>query len=221
MVIRKDGLDRRNKLLAAAAEVFAEKGYRNTTVAEICKQARSNIAAVNYHFGTKDTLYAEVWRRAFEQALRVYPPDGGLPDDAPAEQRLAALIESTLHRMLDTGTLGISGKLLIMELANPTEVITAIKRDVIGPLHQRTEALIKELLGPGATKDQVFYCQMSVIHQCMALGLRRMLHLTDTIATESKLKELATHITRFSLAGIKAIRSGIEEQTAGVRRNEF
>ena len=57
---RKGGVATRKRLLAAAGRVFAEKDYRNATIAEICRLAGTNIAAVNYHFSDKETLYLEV-----------------------------------------------------------------------------------------------------------------------------------------------------------------
>ena len=92
MAIRKDGCDTCVRILDAAERVFAEKGYQGTTVAQVCKAARANVAAVNYHFGSKEGLYAKVWRRAFEKSLEVCPLDGGLPEGATAEERLRALI---------------------------------------------------------------------------------------------------------------------------------
>ncbi|MDH4203877.1 MAG: TetR family transcriptional regulator, partial [Phycisphaerae bacterium] len=61
---RKDGLDRKAQLLEAATKVFARKGYDKTTVADICQTAKSNTASVNYYFGSKEELYAEVWTAA-------------------------------------------------------------------------------------------------------------------------------------------------------------
>ena len=46
----------RERLLEAAGEVFAERGFREATVRGICKRANANNAAVNYHFGEKEEL---------------------------------------------------------------------------------------------------------------------------------------------------------------------
>ena len=54
MAKRKDGIQTREQVLATACEVFVEKGYHDTTVEEICKRAKSNIAAVNYYSGSED-----------------------------------------------------------------------------------------------------------------------------------------------------------------------
>jgi AcrR family transcriptional regulator len=211
MAIRKDGIESSIKLLKAASRVFAEKGYHKTTVKEVCRMAGSNIAAVNYHYGSKDELYAAVWRNAFEEAMRVYPPDGGLPPDAPAEQKLRAFIYSNLHRMLDDGRLGCAGQILLREMAEPTEVVRQIFHDVIGPLHEHTKQIIRELLGPAATEQNLIFCEMSVVHQCVAIGFLKGKKNPPPFLRKNKLApeyidELAEHITLFSLAGIRAAR---------------
>jgi AcrR family transcriptional regulator len=216
MAIRQDGIDTHEKLLRAASEVFAKKGYRNTTVAEICRRAGSNVAAVNYHFGSKEALYVVVWRNAFEETLRAYPPDGGLPPDAPAEQRLRALIHSNLHRVLDAGRLGHAGRILMREMSDPTEAIRSVLRDVIRPLRECTRSIIKRLLGPKASEREIGFCEMSVIHQCLAMGFRKGKFPPGIMKgcgkpTPELIDALVEHITRFSLAGIKAVRQDIED----------
>ena len=136
MAKRKDGQKRKAQLLEAATRVFAEKGFRDTTISEISRAAKANVASVNYYFGSKEELYAEVWKDAFQKISKTWPVDGGLGPDTTAERRLKALIESFLHKMLDSGALGYAGQILMTELANPTEAINIVKKDAIMPLRK-------------------------------------------------------------------------------------
>ena len=52
------------RLLEAAGEEFAEKGFELARVRAICERAGANLAAINYHFGDKEQLYVEVLREA-------------------------------------------------------------------------------------------------------------------------------------------------------------
>ncbi len=87
----KRSRDTCQRLLDAACAVFAEKGYHEATIAEICEKAGANIAAVNYHFGGKETLYVRAWKLAFERSLAAHPPDGGVPPEAPPETAPSAV----------------------------------------------------------------------------------------------------------------------------------
>ena len=82
------------RLMEAAGWVFAEKGFRNATIRDICKRAGANIAAVNYHFGDKEHLYIEVIKYAHRTLVK-YQTDLGLDDNASAEERLKAFATIT------------------------------------------------------------------------------------------------------------------------------
>ncbi|MDI6449907.1 CerR family C-terminal domain-containing protein [Anaerobaca lacustris] len=215
MARRRDGIETRSRILAVAQEVFAEKGYREATVEDICSRAKSNIAAINYHFGSKEELYAQVWRKAFDEANEAYPPEGGLGPDAPAEDRLRGTIHSLVGKLVDRGRIGHSGKLLLREMMNPTEVIERVKDDALRPMQERMRRLMKEMLGPGASDEQIHLCGMSVVHQCLAIGIRLFSgkippHVRFDAPTDQLVKTLTDHIARFSLAGIRTIRQDIE-----------
>jgi TetR/AcrR family transcriptional regulator, regulator of cefoperazone and chloramphenicol sensitivity len=217
MARRKDGIETRGRILTAACEVFAEKGYHDATVEEICGRAQTNIAAVNYHFGSKDQLYAQVWRRALDASNAAYPPEGGLSPDAPPEERLRGMIHSLVGKTVDPGRIGHAGKLLLREMVSPTDVIEQIKYDAIRPTHERISKLMRELLGPEASDEQILLSCMSVIHQCFAVGIRlftgRMPPFVKfDMTTEQLVETLTNHITRFSLAGLEALRADIEAQ---------
>ena len=77
MAERKDGKKRKAQLLKAATRVFAEKGFRDTTISDISRSAKANVASVNYYYGSKVDLYAEVWKNAFRKVSETYPWTGG------------------------------------------------------------------------------------------------------------------------------------------------
>ena len=82
-------LETRERLLKAAERLIAERGYKKVTVRDICRAARANVAAVNYHFGDKEGLYRELLQIAIDvvreiERYKVFFKDwhGALPDPA-------------------------------------------------------------------------------------------------------------------------------------------
>lgn len=69
-VAEKDPRDTRERILACAERLFAESGFDVTSLRTITAEAGVNLAAVNYHFGTKDELVREVLRRRIEPINR-------------------------------------------------------------------------------------------------------------------------------------------------------
>ena len=199
--------DTQTRLLESACELFAEKGYRDATIAEICDKAGANIAAVNYHFRSKENLYAAAWQHSFQQSLQAHPPDGGVSPDAPAEERFRAKIRAFLQRGLDSRNAAFL--IMHMEIANPTGLLDEVRREMIAPLQESMHALIRELLGEHASEQQVWLCGMSTIGQCIhAMARRRLKRLPsrgDLLETLSR-ETLGDHIAAFSLARIRGIR---------------
>jgi AcrR family transcriptional regulator len=206
----------KERLLEAACKVFAEKGFRDATVAEICQGAEANIAAVNYHFRDKETLYAEAWRLAFQRSLTAHPPDGGVGSEAPAEERLRGRILSLLRRIVDPDSLEFA--IVQKELANPTGLLVKVMRESLDPLRLGLEAIVRELLSDQASQCQVQLCQMSIRGQCFDLltrERRRKLFAQAGVQLgppplEASIEAIADHVTRFSVAGIRELRRQIE-----------
>ena len=65
-ITEKDPKDTRERILSCAERLFAESGFDLTSLRTITTEAEVNLAAVNYHFGTKDELVREVLRRRIE-----------------------------------------------------------------------------------------------------------------------------------------------------------
>jgi AcrR family transcriptional regulator len=133
MVRREDGKETRGRLLDAALEVFAESGYRNAKVAEICRRAGTNLAAVNYYFGDKANLYAEAWQHAFYACAG--PIASGSAGLSPVEQ-LRLRIQNMMQDFTENSIRGQFTRLYLMELANPTGLIQDNWHELIEPQRQ-------------------------------------------------------------------------------------
>lgn len=72
---RADGGSTRERLLAAASELFAERGYERATVRDIAARAGVNQALLFRHFGSKRALFGEAVARGGLEQLRATPPD--------------------------------------------------------------------------------------------------------------------------------------------------
>ena len=197
----------RLRLLQAAGEIFAEQGYRKATIRDICSRAGANIAAVNYHFGDKEKLYAAVLQHWLGEALKKYPPDGDLPEGAPARERLKAFVRSWLFRMLGEGMPAWHGKLMAREMSEPTCAFEVLMNESVRPMSQRLTGIVKELLGPGVDERTVRDCALSVAGQCC---FYRHAHemitrlFPDHKGTVENIEHLAEHVTNFSLGAIES-----------------
>ncbi len=198
----------RERLLTAASRIFAEQGFQESTIADICERAETNIASVNYHFGDKESLYLEAWRYAFNQELDNHPSDGGIPEAAPAEQRLAGRIRSLIARVADDNSYSFA--IINKEMAQPTRLLADILEKEINPQRLQMLALLKECLGQAATEQRIQYCHTSIMGQCFQLlrlkhmqSARNFPHYPGDLSDS---KAFAEHVVQFSLAGIQAIR---------------
>src|SRR5271155_1957047 len=89
--------DTSDRIIAAAGAVFAERGFRGTTIRQITARAGVNLAAVHYHFRDKGELYVRVLREAKRRVSWIVIRDlSGTP-----EERLRGFIERFVHYLLD------------------------------------------------------------------------------------------------------------------------
>ena len=95
---RRDQRDTKDRLVAAATTLFAERGFHGTTVRDIAERAGANVAAGNYHYGSKKALYLEVLRAQFAEVRALLDAQGANP--APAA--FARLDRDALTRILRT-----------------------------------------------------------------------------------------------------------------------
>ncbi|MDF7801626.1 TetR/AcrR family transcriptional regulator [Pontiellaceae bacterium B1224] len=205
------------RLIDAASVIFADKGYREATVAEICEAADANIAAVNYHFGDKSNLYREVWAYLFAEEATRNPLTADF-SDIGAEVWLRRFIRSRIENIFDTGFAGRLPRLLHREMGEPTEMHESLFQTHLKPTHELVKRAIKSLIGPEITEDQLklavhnfmgLHIFLNVGHQKAKKG-----ELPDgpkhRLPSFENLPELANQVETFAIGGLLATRDLIK-----------
>jgi TetR/AcrR family transcriptional regulator, regulator of cefoperazone and chloramphenicol sensitivity len=211
MTSPSSSLETRDRLLEAAGEVFAERGYRAATVRDICSRAHANVAAVNYHFGDKERLYEAAIRHADRCSVEKYPLDLGVRAGARPEERLRAFVRSFLLRIFDESRQAWYGKLMSREMVEPTHALDHVVEEVIRPRFDQLQAIVRELSRGKLRPEQVRACASSIVGQCLHYHhahavIRRLMPQMDFRAKE--IERLADHVTAFSIGGVERLARG-------------
>jgi len=202
----------KRRLIEAAGEVFAKKGYHAATVRAICQQAGASVSAINYHFKDKEALYAAVFEYAHRRAMEKYPPDLGLKPGATSEDRLWAFIRSALLSHLDSGFPAWHERLISHEMSNPTGMLDTVKQKYIQPLNAAMEGIAREIMHKASPNHEpdgelVQLGAMNILGACIFQHHARQTMRTVQSANPEpeEIEAIAEHIYRFSLAGLRAL----------------
>lgn len=200
----------RDRMVQVAGELFAEKGFKETTIRDICSQAGVNVAAVNYHFRDKEGLYREVLRLMFIEGATKFPPLQGVHEDAPAEEKLEAFILSMLRRLFDEGKPAWKMKLMAQEMSNPSPAMQAVIEEGVRPMFNLLMGITRELVGAAVPENVVKHAATSVVAQCIHYHHARPI-ITQLghwdLGSDAERVVLSRQLTEFSLGGLERIRS--------------
>ncbi|MBI1887829.1 MAG: CerR family C-terminal domain-containing protein [Nitrosomonadales bacterium] len=192
----------RARLLDAARGVFAQHGFQGATIREICRRAEANVAAVNYHFGSKDGLLAEALNFAPLKALQQANARAG---DCP-ELRLRLFIRDFMLMLLDENNASTQCRIMARELADPTPALDQIVREAIAPLHEFLGELVREIAEKKTGEAELRRCVLSIFGQCLfyrhSHPVLQRLH-PEMRYDDREIEAIARHIAEFSLAGIR------------------
>ncbi|MBI1818222.1 MAG: CerR family C-terminal domain-containing protein [Deltaproteobacteria bacterium] len=208
---RGNGGDTRARVLAAAAELFAAHGFHGTTARDIAARARVNLAAGNYHFGSKRDLYLEVLRGQFAEIRALLARRGA--SKPPSEvQRMSrrgieGLLQTRSQAMLDLligPPPGLHGTLMQREMTDPSEALPVIVDEFILPMMEEMKTILAPL-APNLAAVTIERCVHSIMGQALfyRFVMPAMLRVLDRRTyPRGFARTLAKHITQFSLGGI-------------------
>lgn len=145
-------------LIQAAGELFANHGLDGTSIRAIADKAGVNIAAVNYHFGSKEHLYSETLMYVAQRGEH-YPAVRALEDkrrlSTPAGQ--AEVVREIVRAKFETIFAAEVPKwywqLLMRSLLDPTPSLEAVVRKIFQPEHEAIKELMVRVR-PGISEEE-------------------------------------------------------------------
>lgn len=201
--------DTRGQILAVAERLFALRGFRNVSVREITAEAGVNLAAVNYHFGSRDSLLFEIFRRrtgelSRERARRLHEAQGRASGAPPVRDILEALFAPPL-RWADSEDLRISMQFIIRARSEGTEEMRQALAQDVSLLSRFADALVaaRPDLAPETVYWRLHFC-LGMIHNNRFAEFDRLHALSDGLPRSGDSGDLLARMLDFAEAGFLA-----------------
>lgn len=205
-------IETKTKILDAAERLFCEQGLDGTSLRAIIAEAGVNLAAVNYHFQSKERLIREVFKRRIkplnkmrlEMLNKSESKAGGKPLNI--EEILSAFIEPVFRIARKSPEEGIRTMQLTMQaIALPSKAIENIHlllfEDIMVRFHIAFEKSLPHL------SEEEFAQRMSFVVSAFAftfLSFARRGNSDNHRFAKSELSKMGKHFTSFAAAGLMA-----------------
>jgi len=207
--------DTKQRILDAAEHLFARDGYHATSLRGITTTADANLAAVNYHFGSKEALLEavivrrldplnEIRSSQLEALLQKAELAGKLPS---CREVLRAFVEPTLRLRQQGSETEDFIALIGRTLAEPRGIAMSIFLRHMQPLLQRIfQALALSL--PALTEQDLFW-RMHFTMGCLSHIMRcheRYSMVPENVNIDLPVDELIEQFLDFTTAGMEVPR---------------
>ncbi len=221
---RTDGNTTRLHILETAGQLFAERGFAESTSKEICTRAGTNMAAINYHFNGRDGLYEAVLIEAHRQLVSVDELVSLVSlASVPSDPRLK--LRAFLTHLIELGSQPKAPwgfRVVLREALSPSPAMPVMIKQAVLPKAKLLRGLIGGIMGLADDHPSVQRALLFTVLPCIVmmvapkdLGNKVLPALKDT-------EGLVNDLMRYVLAGLDAVakeaKAAAPAATAGKRR---
>jgi AcrR family transcriptional regulator len=198
------------QVFAAAERLFALHGFQNVSVRDITAEAGVNLASVNYHFGSKDALLFEIFRRRTaelnrERARMLHEATDRHAGAPPVRDILEALFAPPLRWADPAHDRRVSAQFIIRARSEGTAEIREVLQNDVSHLARFADALKKARpdLAPESVYWRLHFC-LGMVHNNRFVEFDRLHHLSGGLTREGDVKALLARMLDFAEAGFNA-----------------
>jgi AcrR family transcriptional regulator len=199
----------RAQLLEAAGQVFAEKGFDGATGKEICEKAGANAAAVVYHFGGMEELYAEVLREARNRLVSQEMLQTVVMGEQDPKVKLESFIRLLVGALAGPASRSWVPRVIGREMLAPSSVFDDVHDKETQSRAKILRSIVSELTGLPPEHSAVARATVSIMAPCgllLIVSRKRLEHALPAFNIRpDSVDEITRHMTQFALAGLAAI----------------
>ena len=147
-----------------AEELFGERGLGRVSIRDITRKAKVNLAAINYHFGSKEDLIAAVFERRVVPVNEARLAALDMVEESAGKRipKLEAILEAFIRPALQSSLKASKGgtafsKLFGRCLSEPSPEVEALLKRQFQPLVARMDSALKRAL-PHLSRSEIYWC---------------------------------------------------------------
>jgi AcrR family transcriptional regulator len=191
----------------AAERLFALHGFQNVSVRDITAEAGVNLASVNYHFGSKDALLFEIFKRRTselnrERAKLLHEANARQAGPPPVRDVLEAYFAPPLRWSAPENDRRISLQFIIRARSEGTAEMREVLRNDVTHLARFADALLAAR--PDLPKEDVYWrlhFVLGMVHNNRFAEFDRLHHLSGGLTREGDVEALLKRMVDFAEAG--------------------
>jgi len=194
----------RERIVKAAQRLFADRGYKDTSVRAVVTRARVNQAAINYHFGGKDGLYREVLRATIRALTEHQLAHAEEMKGMSRENALAEFIKYQLRPLAARDELSRHFRIFNWEAVQPTAVYRKLVSEEATPFLSLAVDLMRRFM-PKADQRTLIMAAIWLVGQCTVFVRNREQLANPPVSLDlddATVERLTTLVSAWALAGL-------------------
>lgn len=198
---REDGNATKALIIECAGRLIAEYGYAATTSKMICEKARTNTAAVNYHFGSRDGLYVAVLEEVHKHLLNLDYLNALKAGSASPQAKLEQLIDTLIAAIYSKDNWYV--RVWAREIVNPSPFITQILTNEAAPKFLAVSGLFSDATGLPIGDPALYTCMLGVMAPFVIIFMSNT-EIVNKVVPKIEIvpEEMIKELKRFVFAGL-------------------
>ncbi|GAB3033397.1 MULTISPECIES: TetR/AcrR family transcriptional regulator [Oleiagrimonas] len=195
----------KQRILEAAETLFARHGFAGASLRQVTSAANVNLAAVNYHFGSKDKLIEEVFRRRLDELnkRRLLALDQ-LGEAPTLEDALAAFIRPALELAREGDGGGAFVRVLARAYAEHNDQLRKFLSENYGHVLKQFAKIFATLL-PHLPREELYW-RIDIVAGALTYAMADfgIIQRREGVTEQQHREQAAEHLIRFAAAGLRA-----------------